>query len=108
MTVAIGNNGQMDRASGNARKQVPGLVNAFGVGSRRQRQWKLNARAPYSAVGPGSQPGVVAGPDGVCGNAWEPFPCSFARQEGRLAPQLGTSFALRICCAAQRRYPRHP
>lgn len=53
MTVAIGNNGQLDHASGHARVQVPSdCVNALAVGAADDMHpgW---ARAPYSAIGPG-------------------------------------------------------
>jgi hypothetical protein len=94
MTVAIGNNGERDRAAGNARVQVPSdCVNALAVGAADDTKdsW---ARAPYSALGPGRSPGVVK-PDlmafgGAAGNYFH------VRSPGKkpvLAPQLGTSFA---------------
>ena len=54
MTVAVGNNGDRDRASGNARVQVPSdCVNALAVGAADQDKDVGWSRAPYSAVGPG-------------------------------------------------------
>lgn len=59
MTVAIGNNGEMDRSSGNARVQVPSdCVNAVSVGAANDTEASW-ARASYSAMGPGRRPGVV-------------------------------------------------
>ncbi len=57
LTVAAGNNGDLDRESGNARVQVPGdAVNVLTVGAANSRgdDWD---RAHYSAVGPGRLPG---------------------------------------------------
>lgn len=59
MTVAVGNNGNRDKLSGNARVQVPSdAVNALAIGSAGSlgAEW---ARAPYSALGPGRTPGTV-------------------------------------------------
>jgi len=59
MTVAVGNNGDHDRASGLARVQVPSdSVHALAVGACDSMgdSWK---RAPYSAIGPGRCPGIV-------------------------------------------------
>ena len=59
MTVAVGNNGNRDEASGNARVQVPSdAVNALAIGSAGSlgEGW---GRASYSAIGPGSTPGTV-------------------------------------------------
>ena len=94
MTVAIGNNGQMDRASGNARVQVPSdCVNALAVGAANDTEatW---ARAPYSAVGPGRSPGVIK-PDLMAfgGNAGNYFHVLSPGKKAALSPQLGTSFA---------------
>jgi Subtilase family len=94
MTVAIGNNGHLDRASGNARVQVPSdCVNALAVGAANgtEADW---ARAPYSAVGPGRSPGVVK-PDVMAfgGNAGNYFHVLLPGKKAVLSPQLGTSFA---------------
>lgn len=91
-TVAAGNDGDLDEATGLNRIQPPADgVNVLSVGSadRLGATW---ARAGYSCVGPGRSPGVVK-PDGVAfgGSDSEPF--------GVLTPQLrgghtsGTSFA---------------
>lgn len=59
MTVAVGNNGERDWDSGNARIQVPSdAVNALAVGASTGTGagWK---RAPYSAIGPGRSPGKI-------------------------------------------------
>lgn len=94
MTVAIGNNGERDRALGNARVQVPSdCVNALSVGAANDTEvgW---ARAPYSAVGPGRSPGVVK-PDLMAfgGDATKYFHVLSSNKKPILAPQLGTSFA---------------
>jgi hypothetical protein len=94
MTVAAGNNGERDRASGNARVQVPAdCVNALAVGAAdgTDKTW---ARATYSAVGPGRSPGVVK-PDLMAfgGSATTYFHVLSPGTSSKLAPQLGTSFA---------------
>lgn len=91
-TVAAGNDGALDEATGLNRIQPPADgVNVLSVGAadRRGNGW---GRAGYSCVGPGRSPGIVK-PDGVAfgGSDNEPF--------GILTPQLrgghthGTSFA---------------
>jgi hypothetical protein len=94
LTVAAGNNGALDRASGNARVQVPSdCVNALSVGAAdsTRASWR---RASYSALGPGRCPGMVK-PDVLSfgGDQREPF--FFAAPYGQDAPSmsLGTSFA---------------
>lgn len=94
MTVAVGNNGEMDRVVGNARVQVPSdCVNALAVGAANDTEvgW---ARAPYSAMGPGRSPGVVK-PDLMAfgGEATKYFHVLSSGKKLALAPQLGTSFA---------------
>ena len=91
-TVAVGNNGSLDRPSGNARIQVPSdAVNALSVGaaSSQRENW---ARAPYSALGPGRTPGFVK-PDLLAfgGIPAEPF-LTVAADESVVALH-GTSFA---------------
>ena len=96
MTVAVGNNGEMDRSAGNARVQVPAdCVNALSVGaaSNVDTTW---SRAAYSAIGPGRSPGVVK-PDlmafgGDAGNS-KYFHVLAEGAKPTLVPQLGTSFA---------------
>lgn len=94
MTVAVGNNGEMDRESGNARVQVPGdAVNALAVGAadRLGHEW---ARAPYSAFGPGRSPGRVK-PDllGFGGSRDEPFNVLAPAAVPTLSGQAGTSLS---------------
>jgi hypothetical protein len=94
MTVAVGNNGEMDRSSGNARVQVPAdCVNAVAVGAANdtEEDW---SRAPYSAVGPGRSPGIVK-PDLMAfgGDADRYFHALSPGERPILAPLLGTSFA---------------
>lgn len=58
LSVAVGNNGEMNAESGNNRIEPPGdAVNALGVGAcdSENGYW---TRASYSAVGPGRSPGM--------------------------------------------------
>ncbi|MER5927755.1 S8 family peptidase [Streptomyces mirabilis] len=94
LTIAAGNNGGLDRPSGNARVQVPSdSVNALSVGAADSTRpsWR---RAAYSALGPGRCPGMVK-PDVLSfgGDQKEPF--FFAAPYGQDSPpmSLGTSFA---------------
>ncbi|OII18434.1 S8 family peptidase [Curtobacterium sp. MCBA15_013] len=92
MTVAAGNNGELDAESGNARVQVPGDgVNLLTVGAADSRDsgW---ARAPYSAIGPGRHPGRVK-PDVLMfgGSTHEPFNVLSASGTG-IVGVTGTSF----------------
>jgi len=94
MTIAVGNNGDLDRASGNARVQVPSdCVNAISVGSANStdKNW---SRASYSAIGPGRSPGVIK-PDLMAfgGDASEYFHVISPGNKPVLMPQMGTSFA---------------
>jgi len=94
MTVAIGNNGEMDEASGNARIQVPSdCVNAVAVGATNDvaSTWE---RATYSAIGPGRSPGVIK-PDVMAfgGDANRYFHVLEAKKTPSLTPQMGTSFS---------------
>ena len=94
LTVAAGNNGEADRASGNARIQVPAdCVNAIAVGAASSTgpSW---SRASYSALGPGRRPGLVK-PDVLVfgGDGTEYFHVAAPGATAQLAPQLGTSFA---------------
>ena len=96
MTVAVGNNGEMDRSVGNARVQVPSdCVNALSVGATDNvdATW---SRAAYSAVGPGRSPGVVK-PDlmafGGDAASSKYFHVLGSGSKPTLIPQLGTSFA---------------
>lgn len=94
MALAVGNNGQRDRLSGNARVQVPSdCVNALAVGAADDTEstW---VRAPYSAIGPGRSPGVIK-PDLLAfgGDASKYFHVLSPGKKAVLSPQLGTSFA---------------
>ena len=104
MTVAVGNNGELDRTVGNARIQVPAdCVNALSVGAADSLSdnW---SRASYSALGPGRSPGVVK-PDlmafGGDAASSQYFHVLSSGLKPALLPQLGTSFAspflLRSC-----------
>ncbi len=94
MTVAAGNNGEADVATGLHRVQVPAdSVNALSVGaaSRTTADW---ARASYSAMGPGRSPGRRK-PDVVAfgGSPKEYFHVPTRGAKPRLAATMGTSFA---------------
>lgn len=94
MTVAVGNNGEMDKCSGNARVQVPSdCVNAVAVGSANHTE-ETWARASYSAIGPGRSPGVIK-PDLLAfgGDPSQYFHVLAPGKKPILSPQLGTSFA---------------
>lgn len=92
-TLAVGNTGDLDHVSGNARIQVPSdSVNGLCIGASdsRRRDW---SRASYSSIGPGRRPGVVK-PDILAfgGSAQEPF-YVFATSKPNAIPTAGTSFA---------------
>jgi subtilase family protein len=94
MTVAVGNDGDLDHASGNARIQVPAdCVNAIAVGATNDIKptWE---RADYSSIGPGRSPGVIK-PDLMAfgGSASNYFHVIAANHTPALNPQLGTSYA---------------
>ncbi len=95
MTVAVGNNGELDQVSGNARVQVPSdCVNAVAVGAANKDNDAEWSRAPYSAIGPGRSPGVVK-PDLMAfgGDTDRYFHVLAADKKPVLVPQRGTSFA---------------
>lgn len=92
--IAVGNTGEEDWPSGNARIQTPSdCVNALSVGGcdRVGAGWK---RASYSSIGPGRSPGIVK-PDGLAfgGSAKEPYWVLNAEKPGSAMPITGTSFA---------------
>ena len=92
--IAVGNSGELDWSSGNARIQTPAdCVNALSVGGcdRMGAGWK---RAPYSSIGPGRSPGIMK-PDGLAfgGSSREPYWVLNAQQPGEAMPITGTSFA---------------
>lgn len=91
-TIAVGNNGEADRPSGNARVQVPAdSVNALAIGAadRAGPGWR---RAPYSAIGPGRAPGTVK-PDLLAFGGSEDEPFHVVGPDGIARPDSGTSFA---------------
>lgn len=93
-TIAVGNTGEEDWPSGNARIQTPSdCVNALSVGGCdcTGKSWK---RAPYSSIGPGRSPGIVK-PDGLAfgGSSKEPYWVLNAEKPGSAMPITGTSFA---------------
>jgi hypothetical protein len=92
--IAVGNTGERDWASGNARIQTPAdCVNALAVGGcdRTGTGWK---RAAYSSIGPGRSPGIIK-PDGLAfgGSSHEPYWVLNAEKPGTAMPITGTSFA---------------
>jgi len=93
VTVACGNNGDEDVASGNARIQTPAdCVNALSVGAC-DSVGKIWRRASYSGLGPGRSPGIVK-PDllGFGGTSAEPF-CVINPSSNQSLGTSGTSFA---------------
>ena len=92
--IAVGNSGEMDWDSGNARIQTPSdCVNALSIGGcdRTGAGWK---RAVYSSIGPGRSPGIMK-PDGLAfgGSSHEPYWVLNAEKPGTAMPITGTSFA---------------
>ena len=92
--IAVGNSGELDWPSGNARIQTPAdCVNALSVGGcdRVGAGWR---RAPYSSIGPGRSPGIMK-PDGLAfgGSSREPYWVLNAEKPGAAMPITGTSFA---------------
>ncbi|MCA9032321.1 MAG: S8 family peptidase, partial [Planctomycetaceae bacterium] len=92
-TIAVGNDGEQDHESGNARVQVPSdSVNSLAIGAADSHgtAWK---RAPYSCIGPGRSPGLIK-PEVIAfgGCAKEPF--FVLDQSTSIAiPDAGTSYA---------------
>jgi hypothetical protein len=92
--IAVGNSGELDWDSGNARIQTPAdCVNALSVGGcdRVGAGWK---QASYSSIGPGRSPGIMK-PDGLAfgGSSREPYWVLNAENPGAAMPITGTSFA---------------
>jgi Subtilase family len=94
-TIAVGNTGESDAASGLNRIQVPAdCVNALAVGAcdTPDTTWQ---RAPYSSIGPGRSPGLIK-PDLVefGGSLGRPFlVVGGDNQTPSLFPTGGTSFS---------------
>lgn len=104
VTVAAGNDGDADPASGNNRIQPPSDgVNVLTVGAcdSSNGTW---ARASYSCIGPGRRPGYRK-PDGLAfgGSKKEKFPVLFT--SSTIQDTEGTSFAapyaLRLAAAVK-------
>jgi hypothetical protein len=94
LTVAVGNYGEQDWESGNARIQPPSdCVNALSIGSSttEDNSW---ARSPYSCIGKGRSPGIIK-PDLVEFGGSEGY--SFWVFDGsdspKAVPVSGTSFS---------------
>lgn len=93
-TVAVGNTGHLDAASGLNRVQVPSdAVNVLAVGACDTTNLGWN-RAEYSCIGPGRRPGVVK-PDGLAfgGSDNEMFSVLSASSKPFITTTSGTSFA---------------
>lgn len=93
-TIACGNNGESDRASGLHRVQPPSDgVNVLGIGASDSfgTDWK---RAEYSACGPGRSPGFVK-PDFLTfgGSDGAPFLALCDANPHKASGTMGTSFA---------------
>jgi len=92
-TVAVGNDGEKDHESGNARVQVPAdSVNALAVGAANSQgsEW---TRAAYSCIGPGRSPGVIK-PEVVNFGGSEKEPFFVLDPSLSIAtPDAGTSYA---------------
>jgi hypothetical protein len=91
---AVGNNGELDSATGLDRVQVPAdMANGIGVGACDRRPpdgaWD---RAPYSAVGPG-RPGARMQPLGVAFGGVDTRPFRGITAGGVIGEAIGTSFA---------------
>lgn len=93
-TLAVGNTGESDTATGLHRIQVPSdCVNALSIGAcdTFTNTWK---RASYSSIGPGRSPGIVK-PDLVAFGGSQNTPYHVLRPAMGFAPaqEQGTSFA---------------
>ena len=111
MTVAVGNNGEMDESSGNARIEVPGdAVNALSVGASTKpgeaSDWD---KASYSAIGPGRMPGKIKPEVLDFGGSEDRAFGLFDPVDKRRVEAMGTSFAapnaLRKCVLLRKKYP---
>jgi hypothetical protein len=90
---AVGNNGEMNWESGNARVQPPSdCVNAIAVGScnSMSKRW---GRSRHSCIGPGRSPGVVK-PELLAfgGESRNPY-FVIGTAPGTAIPVIGTSYA---------------
>jgi hypothetical protein len=92
-TIAVGNEGEQDHDSGNARVQVPSdSVNSLAIGAASSNG-KVWQRAPYSCIGPGRSPGLIK-PEVVAfgGSSGEPF-FVLDQSVSIATPDAGTSYA---------------
>lgn len=90
--IAVGNNGELDRASGIARIEPPAdCVNGLAIGASHSAG-QLWTRAPYSAVGPGRSPGIVK-PDILSFGGSDAEPFVFVDDQGLADYTAGTSFS---------------
>lgn len=92
LCTAVGNRGDLDKESGNARVQPPSdIVNGLGIGAsdRLGSTWE---RASYSCVGPGRRPGFVK-PDILAFGGSASMPFGVIGTNGGLTHTSGTSFA---------------
>jgi len=92
--IAVGNNGEGDKALGLDRIQTPAdCVNGLSIGAcdSIDAGWQ---RAPYSSIGPGRSPGRVK-PDAVAfgGTIHNPYNVLDANRPCSSFPTSGTSFA---------------
>lgn len=110
-TVAVGNDGEKDHESGNARVQVPSdSVNSLAVGAACS-QGKSWGRAPYSCIGPGRSPGLIK-PEVIAFGGSNDEPFYVLDQTVSIAtPDAGTSyaspFALRMGMGVRAHFGNH-
>jgi len=104
-TIAVGNNGHLDHASGNARVQPPSdAVNALSVGAADSLlpDWR---RAGYSAIGPGRSPGLVK-PNlvafGGSGTAAQQYYVLNGHVKGGTRVRTALAMPHRQCCVLRR------
>lgn len=93
-TVAVGNDGELDSASGLNRIQPPSdAINVLSVGAANNNDALNWGRAEYSCVGPGRCPGFIK-PDGIIfgGSDDNPF-LVVSPNDGVAVGVCGTSFA---------------
>lgn len=112
-TVAVGNDGELDEASGNARIQVPSdCVNCFAIGASDSMNKDFWRKASYSSVGPGRSPGRVK-PDAIAfgGSQSEPYYVLDPDNLNRAIPTAGTSFSaptvLRLAAGIRAHFGKH-
>ena len=102
MTAAVGNEGERDPVLGLNRVQPPSDgVNLLAVGSTNRTE-SPKARAKYSCVGPGRNPGLVK-PDGLAFGGSSDVPFTVLNPKASKRDTRGTSYAaplaLRACAS---------